>query len=311
MINRNRNNINEDDQDEQVDEQFQNHTIILTNDNSGEIRKASDLFQNKDWMNAVKNCFNSKDKLLIRVVNESLTKQADELIKILHIRFERHLRLRITNRSKHNHWSLLWSRKNITVIAAIMVLFDHVKRDLSCLDESTTLLSTHGNYLMIANVESNLQGAYLYYDMNDNKWIRSGKVTGRGFDVRHKEHQKKAKCHNHQSKFYSRYPSLESKLSKSCSRKGAFEGRVPFIACGFNPPDKNILTKDVDEGGVLFLSKLDKEKIRNVNFRGRTPDEKILDMIAYQFEIAYDLAICPMDNVSESAGFESCLGVFN
>ena len=36
-------------------------------------------------MNDVKNCFNSKDKLLIRVVNDSLTKQADELIKILHI----------------------------------------------------------------------------------------------------------------------------------------------------------------------------------------------------------------------------------
>ena len=30
----------------------------------------------------------------------------------------------------------------------------------------------------------------IYYDMNDNKWIRSGKVTGRGFDVRHKEHKK-------------------------------------------------------------------------------------------------------------------------
>ena len=41
-------NINEDDQDEQVDEHFQNHAIIITNDNSGEIRMASDLFQNKD-----------------------------------------------------------------------------------------------------------------------------------------------------------------------------------------------------------------------------------------------------------------------
>ena len=118
---------------------------------------------------------------------------------------------------------------------------------------------------------------------------------------------KKAKCHNHQSKFYSRYPSLESRLPESCSRKGAFEQLFPFIACGFNPSNKNILTKDVDEGGVLFLSKLDKEKIHNVNFRGRTPDEKILDMIPYQFEIAYDLAIFPMDNVSESADFESCL----
>ena len=81
---------NEDDQDFQVDEQFQNHTLVLTNDNSNEIRNASDLFQNSDWMNAVKKCFDSKDNLLVRdrEVNESLNKQADELIKIIHIRFE-------------------------------------------------------------------------------------------------------------------------------------------------------------------------------------------------------------------------------
>ena len=54
-----------------------------------------------------------------------------------------------------------------------MVFFDHVKRDVSCLDEATTLLSTPRNYLLTANVESDLQGAYLYYDLNDERWIRS------------------------------------------------------------------------------------------------------------------------------------------
>ena len=48
-----------------------------------------------------------------------------------------------------------------------MVLFDHVKRNLSCLDEATTLLSTPRNYLLTADIESKLQGAYLYYDLND------------------------------------------------------------------------------------------------------------------------------------------------
>ena len=48
-----------------------------------------------------------------------------------------------------------------------------------------------------------------------------------------------------------------------------------------------------------------------MNFRGKTPDEKILDMIAYQFEIVFGLTIFPIDNVSESAGFESCLGICN
>ena len=62
-----------------------------------------------------------------------------------------------------------------------MVIFDHVKRDLSCLDEVTTLLSTPRNYLLTVNVESNLQDVYLYYDLNDEKWIRTGKVIGRAF----------------------------------------------------------------------------------------------------------------------------------
>ena len=147
---------------------------------------------------------------------------------------------------------------NVAIIAAIMVLFDHMKHDLRCLDEVTTLLSTPRNYLLTANVESNLQGAYLYYDLNDEKGIRSDEVTGRGFDVRYKEHHQKSKYNTHQSKFYSRYPSKESKQSESRSRKGLFEGIVPFIACEFNSSDINVLTKYVDEGGVLFISKLDK-----------------------------------------------------
>ena len=35
-----------------------------------------------------------------------------------------------------------------------------------------------------------------------------------------------------------------------------------------NSSDNNVLTKDVDEDGILFISKLDKEKINNVKFVG-------------------------------------------
>ena len=114
---------------------------------------------------------------------------------------------------------------------------------LSWWSSNTTLLSTPRNYLLTANIESDLQGVYLYYDLNDKTWIRSGKVTGRGFDVRHKEHYQKSKCNIPQPKFNSHYSSKESKQSESRLRKGLFEGLVPFIACGFNPSDKNVLTK--------------------------------------------------------------------
>ena len=100
---------------------------------------------------------------------------------------------------------------NIAIIAAIMVLFDHMKHDLRCLDEVTTLLSTPRNYLLTLNVESNVQGAYFYYDLNNEQWIRSGKVARRGFDVRHKQPYQKSKSDSHQSKIYSRYPSIGSK----------------------------------------------------------------------------------------------------
>ena len=102
-------------------------------------------------------------------------------------------------------------KNNIIIIAAITILLDHVKRDLSCLDEGTTLLSTPRNYLLTLNVESNVQGAYFYYDLNNEQWIRSGKVARRGFDVRYKQPYQKSKSDSHQSKIYSRYPSIGSK----------------------------------------------------------------------------------------------------
>ena len=37
-------NRNEDDQDLQANKKIQSHTLVLTNDNSNEIRNASDIF---------------------------------------------------------------------------------------------------------------------------------------------------------------------------------------------------------------------------------------------------------------------------
>ena len=36
--------------------------------------------------------------------------------------------------------------------------------------------------------------AYLYHDANNNNWVRSGKVTGRDFLLRHNDHEKLAHC---------------------------------------------------------------------------------------------------------------------
>jgi hypothetical protein len=45
-----------------------------------------------------------------------------------------------------------------------MVLFNHVKEDLKCLDETDSLLAPISNFLLATNDEAWLEGAYLYED---------------------------------------------------------------------------------------------------------------------------------------------------
>ena len=75
------------------------------------------------------------------------------------------------------------------------------------LDENSTLLKSKNNYILVGAEELNKHGAYLYYDNNDEKRIRSGKTTGNPFLVRHQAHAKKAAEMIASSKFYRRYPS--------------------------------------------------------------------------------------------------------
>jgi hypothetical protein len=43
-----------------------------------------------------------------------------------------------------------------------------------------------------------------------------------------------------------------------------------------------------------------------MNFSGKSGEEKYMQMIAYLFELGYDLAVSPRRNVSKSPGFEGC-----
>ncbi|EJK45699.1 hypothetical protein THAOC_35674, partial [Thalassiosira oceanica] len=73
--------------------------------------------------------------------------------------------------------------------------------------------------------------------------------------------------------------------------------------------------RDIADGGILLLDNDDKASIlASMNTaEGRanlTPIQKFHDIISYQFEFGYDLAIAPELNVSRSPGFESVLGIF-
>eukprot|EP00957_Ditylum_brightwellii_P179206 13652649-Ditylum_brightwellii.AAC.1 len=127
----------------------------------------------------------------------------------------------------------------------------------------TTFFSKPDKFLLDSSNNKSIQkGQYLYYDENNMKWISSGKVTMKGFPVRHKEHKKKAKANKQTSapKFYSRYPSSKSICSKSTTQKGLFENQHMYVACGFNLSlcVSDLLSKDISEGGLMIYGKREK-----------------------------------------------------
>jgi hypothetical protein len=71
-----------------------------------------------------------------------------------------------------------------------------------------------------------------------------------------------------------------------------------------------MLTTDVNSSGIFHWDDY-ADKIQAFNFRGATSlVEKQMHMVGYLFELAYDLCISSVDNVSLNPGLETCLGVW-
>ena len=215
--------------------------------------------------------------------------------------------------SRSDHWVWKFARKNLTVVAAYMILAGHTKPRITCIREGGSLLSPNVNNFTPCLRSPTHEGCYLFFDNNDGVFIRSGKVTGRGVEERLKEHKSGAEAETASSNFYDLFPSECSSRADKRGRKGYFEDLLAVFGAGFDPKCSiaESVCKDVKEGGVLILSELEKAKITSSKVDGKMSDiEKFRTILAYQFEIGYDLAIASGDNVSESPGFESFIGIF-
>ena len=214
--------------------------------------------------------------------------------------------------SKRKHWSLRFASRNLPVVAAIMVLHDHLKVNLNNLDESDCLLAASTAKFTPCSDHPNREGTCLYFDTVCCRFVRSGKAIGRGFDKRNIEHKKGAESNTATSLFYRLFPSDISSRSSKRGVKGSFESLTQVIAAEFDRSNEvaTYLDRDVDEGGLLLLADNEKKNIRtsmkNLKCREIT---KFHHILAYQVELGYDLAISPDNNVSNSPGFESVLGV--
>jgi hypothetical protein len=223
----------------------------------------SDLLSNVEWVSNAIELFDLGGRS--PEIGDEEKWKADELVTRLKERHPVHIQKRVTHEQKQSHWCWKLAKKNLLVSSALMILSEHVKEDLSVVGHNDDLLTMNqSRFLLCRDVPSMREGAYLYFNRNNHRIIRSGKVTRHGFDVHHKEHLKASKEAQSTSNFYFFYPSLESTRITSVMKRGAFERLNQLVAEGFTQSSTAVQTMDKDwkEGGLLILSDEDKEQIK-------------------------------------------------
>ena len=259
---------------------------------------------------------NKVDDLKVRPWSPStakLAQKADLLFAMLQMRCRSHIKRKVMP-AQRSYYCLPWAMKNLAVVAAYMVYFDHLKIDISCLDESRCLLAkpSQNVFLLVSNIEGTNFGCYLFFDTNGEVFIRSGSAAGdKGMVGRVEEHKKRAEMEqvDDGSRLYITWPSMKTLRSKSCAKDGLFEYLVAYVGVAFGRDvvESGVLSKDFNDGGIFFHSQKDLARIRTANFSGAATEEyKFLRMVAYLFELGYDVALGRKDNVSDSPGFEAC-----
>ena len=135
--------------------------------------------------------------------------QKETLVNLMRGQLKNVLKRHIETEAKKIYWVIWLVFKKISIVAANMVVLDHVKSDLTHLDDTMFLLSPNTDRFLLCNTFPQCVRAYLYDDTNLGVFVRSGKVTGYGFSVRHEEHEKKSSKRNASSNFYFLYASQE------------------------------------------------------------------------------------------------------
>jgi hypothetical protein len=254
-------------------------------------------------------------------VDDAMKTRADLLAKLIRQRLANHKSEKV-DANKQSHFTLGWFSDNVSRVAAIAVLANHVRAEPDTIDGNACLLQypTQGvdnKFLVIVNDLLKAEGCYLYYDKIEHEWRRSGKVSDRGFGDRHKDHWKNAKNSGSstaakQSKLYTEYPSKESNLVRLGGEsgekcwKGYFEDLVLYCGIGFDRSRTVSGLIETDEGkGIFSWDKTVIDCLAGSTKLGDTMSDRQLCMVAYLLELGYDLMISPKFNLSRMPGFEA------
>jgi hypothetical protein len=238
---------------------------------------------------------------------------ADTLVDVLYMRYESHFVLRNIE-SKRRHPCFIWSHDNLARVVAAMTYFDHVKPNLHRIHigRNTTLLASphsSSSAFMNARVEEigSLQGCYLYYDNESGKWVRSGKTGGANGSHKNRNEEHKKNSKKRSNTFYQWFP--DENITSSEGARGTWQGLHQYCGLSFDRLHTETITSVVDDEGVFHWDESTRNWIETIK-KTRTTKEVQREMVAYLFELIYDLCIAPDDNASEYPGFESLTGTY-
>ena len=284
-----------------------------------------------NFVELLKQAFDPNEITKIRLVDLSdpdalaqLQQRTVMLHDILQQRLTRHIQERVKDKSKHDHWVWTFARRNIGRVAAAMVAFGHVRKDLTTAkrDFEECLLAgvSKGSFISIETIEvRNMEGCYLWYDTERECWVRSGKAVGadRSFGVRGSEHHERALQQSVQdldSYAYNCYPSSRARTHVKGEKRGDFEDLQTYCALGFSRKFESSLDTicEIKEEGDCLLEwdKVTVQRMKKLKLGGDSLRETQLHFVGFLLELCYDLALSPKANVSRSPGFEAPLGIY-
>ena len=148
----------------------------------------------------------------------------------------------------------------------------------------------------------------MQFDKERGVWVRTGKHSGSPFIERIVEHSKASLLQDAralQSRFYCLYPSVLASM-KSGSRLGTHEQLQVYSAMAFSSEMNETwkLIECEDKGGLVVWSATTLRNLERSFSKTPALGEKKRSMISYLFEVGYQLALAPGDDVSDGPGFE-------
>jgi len=275
----------------------------------------------------VKKAFDPFDVTTLDVGSVDLVivqQRSDLLHDILQERLTNHIQQRC-NKSLRTHWYWSFTRANIGVEAAIMVLMEIVKEDLEPAkwDPNACLLQSilKNKFVIVENRIKEMEGCYGVFDRERGRMIRTGKAcnTGRTFAARcwgrggHQECASTPNLSRIDSKFYRSYPSEAANQFVDGTRRGYFEQLQVYCLQGFHRQNSESIKPIVEmqdrKKSIFFWSDDTIAHLERANISGaNTIEEKQLVAASYLAETCCELTLSPEDNVSQSQGAEALMG---